>query len=110
MLSYTYMVCCKTSAAWSVNWLVWEFRTAIQLSVATLCEMERSIRYNQLSRTPGVGRTQPFVAGDLFYVYVLGNPIIVINSTQVAEDLLEKRSGNYSSRYICILAFYLLNH
>ncbi|KAG0708961.1 cytochrome P450 [Suillus ampliporus] len=38
--------------------------------------------------------------GDLIYVYILGNPIIIINSAQVAEDLLEKRSRNYSSRPI----------
>ncbi|KAG1755184.1 uncharacterized protein EDB91DRAFT_278416 [Suillus paluster] len=38
--------------------------------------------------------------GDLIYVYILGNPIIVINSAQVAEDLFEKRSRNYSSRPI----------
>jgi hypothetical protein len=36
--------------------------------------------------------------GDLIYVYVLGNPIIVVNSAQVAEELFEKRSKNYSSR------------
>ncbi|OJA10779.1 hypothetical protein AZE42_00271 [Rhizopogon vesiculosus] len=38
--------------------------------------------------------------GDMIYVYILGNPIIIINSTQVAEDLLEKRSRKYSSRPI----------
>ncbi|ESK89309.1 cytochrome p450 [Moniliophthora roreri MCA 2997] len=36
--------------------------------------------------------------GDLIYIRVFGNPILVLNSAQVISDLLEKRSGNYSSR------------
>jgi hypothetical protein len=51
------------------------------------------------------------LAGDIIYVYILGNPIIIINSTQVAEDLLEKRGWNYSSRYIHLATrLLLLNH
>ncbi|KAG1761924.1 cytochrome P450 [Suillus occidentalis] len=38
--------------------------------------------------------------GDIIYVYVLGNPIIVVNSAQVAEELFERRSKKYSSRPI----------
>ncbi|KAF9645975.1 cytochrome P450 [Thelephora ganbajun] len=36
--------------------------------------------------------------GDVNYVTVVGQPIIVLNSYQAARDLLEKRSGIYSSR------------
>ncbi|KAJ7631006.1 cytochrome P450 [Roridomyces roridus] len=36
--------------------------------------------------------------GDLIYIRVLGNPILVLNSAAVASDLLEKRSSKYSSR------------
>lgn len=36
--------------------------------------------------------------GDLIYIYVFGNPILVLNSAEAVTDLLEKRSGNYSSR------------
>ena len=36
--------------------------------------------------------------GDLIYLRVFGNPIMVINSSEVAEELLEKRSSIYSSR------------
>ncbi|KAK0480126.1 cytochrome P450 [Armillaria novae-zelandiae] len=36
--------------------------------------------------------------GDVFYLNTPGNPTIVLNSSQAAEDLLEKRSGNYSDR------------
>ncbi|KAF8216142.1 cytochrome P450 [Mycena galopus ATCC 62051] len=40
------------------------------------------------------------VYGDLIYIRVFGNPILVINSAAVASDLLEKRGGKYSSRPI----------
>ncbi|KAJ7597134.1 cytochrome P450 [Mycena floridula] len=36
--------------------------------------------------------------GDLIYIHVLGNPIIILNSATCVSDLLEKRSANYSSR------------
>ncbi|KDQ63647.1 hypothetical protein JAAARDRAFT_29676 [Jaapia argillacea MUCL 33604] len=38
------------------------------------------------------------IYGDLIYIHVFGNPLLVINSAKVASDLLDKRSGNYSSR------------
>ncbi|KAG1867957.1 cytochrome P450 [Suillus subalutaceus] len=40
------------------------------------------------------------IYGDIIYVYVLGNPIIVVNSAQAAEELFERRSSKYSSRPI----------
>ncbi|KAK0465899.1 cytochrome P450 [Desarmillaria tabescens] len=36
--------------------------------------------------------------GDVLYLDIPGNPTIIINSTQAAADLFEKRSGNYSDR------------
>lgn len=36
--------------------------------------------------------------GDIIYIYVFGNPIIVLNSAEVIHDLFEKRSAIYSSR------------
>ncbi|RPD69162.1 cytochrome P450 [Lentinus tigrinus ALCF2SS1-7] len=36
--------------------------------------------------------------GDVVYLDVLGQPMIVLGSHQVATDLLEKRSANYSDR------------
>ncbi len=36
--------------------------------------------------------------GDIFYLDIPGNPTVIINSAQAAEDLFEKRSGNYSDR------------
>ena len=38
------------------------------------------------------------IKGDVNYVTVMGQPIIVLNSYQAAKDLLEKRGGIYSSR------------
>ncbi|KAJ7433101.1 cytochrome P450 [Mycena latifolia] len=42
-------------------------------------------------------------SGDLIFLNVLRNPILVINSVQVAQDLLEKRSAIYSSRPIRVM-------
>lgn len=39
----------------------------------------------------------PF-AGDLIYIEMLGQPIIVLHSRKVTSDLLEKRASNYSDR------------
>ncbi|KAH7883679.1 cytochrome P450 [Phlebopus sp. FC_14] len=38
------------------------------------------------------------IYGDIIYIRVLGNPVMVINSAKAAEELLERRSRNYSSR------------
>ncbi|KAF7306992.1 Cytochrome P450 [Mycena indigotica] len=36
--------------------------------------------------------------GDLIYIQIFGNPILVVNSATAAADLLEKRGAKYSSR------------
>ncbi|KAF9499746.1 cytochrome P450 [Pleurotus eryngii] len=36
--------------------------------------------------------------GDLIYVNILGSPLLILNSAEVMDDLLEKRSNKYSSR------------
>ncbi|KAK0193931.1 cytochrome P450 [Armillaria mellea] len=36
--------------------------------------------------------------GDILYLDIPGNPTVVLNSTQAAADLFEKRSRNYSDR------------
>ncbi|KAF7330208.1 O-methylsterigmatocystin oxidoreductase [Mycena venus] len=41
--------------------------------------------------------------GDFIFINVLRNPILVINSVQVARDLLEKRSVKYSSRPVRVM-------
>lgn len=36
--------------------------------------------------------------GDMFYLSIFGKPLIVVNSMQIASDLLDKRSNKYSER------------
>lgn len=36
--------------------------------------------------------------GDLIYVQIFGNPILVLNSAEAIHDLFEKRGTIYSSR------------
>ncbi|KAG6862109.1 hypothetical protein C0995_005921 [Termitomyces sp. Mi166 len=38
------------------------------------------------------------IYGDVMYLEMLGRPVIVLNSVEAAEDLLDKRSANYSDR------------
>ncbi|KAI0920500.1 hypothetical protein AcV5_010217 [Taiwanofungus camphoratus] len=38
------------------------------------------------------------IYGDVIYIHVFGNPIIVLNSVKAANDLLDKRSNIYSSK------------
>ena len=38
------------------------------------------------------------VIGDVNYLEVLGQPLVVLNSYRACKDLLEKRSAIYSSR------------
>ncbi len=35
----------------------------------------------------------------IVYLEALGRPMLVVNDANIAKDLLEKRSGLYSSRY-----------
>jgi hypothetical protein len=44
-----------------------------------------------------------FGVGDIIFLNVLRNPILVINSLEAAQDLLEKRSAIYSSRPIRVM-------
>ncbi|KIP12415.1 hypothetical protein PHLGIDRAFT_498342 [Phlebiopsis gigantea 11061_1 CR5-6] len=36
--------------------------------------------------------------GDVIYIHIFGNPIVVLNSAEAVNDLFEKRSAIYSSR------------
>jgi hypothetical protein len=41
-----------------------------------------------------------YTASDIIYLNVLGQSIIVIDKYETAVELLEKRSGIYSSRFV----------
>lgn len=43
-------------------------------------------------------------AGDVVYLDVLGQPMVVLGSYKVARELLDKRSANYSDRPRSIMA------
>jgi len=43
-------------------------------------------------------RSNKLTDSDILYLNVLGRPIIVINSTKVAHELLDKRGANYADR------------
>lgn len=42
------------------------------------------------------------LGSDIVYASAAGNDVIILNSLEAVEDLLEKRSSNYSSRYVQI--------
>lgn len=37
-------------------------------------------------------------AGDIFYLEILGRKIVIVNSYEIANELMDKRSANYSDR------------
>ena len=47
-----------------------------------------------------------YAGSDIIYLNVLGQPIIVINKYETAVELLEKRSGIYSSRFVSVTLHY----
>lgn len=50
----------------------------------------------------------PVRPGDVIYLNVAGQPIIILNSRKVATDLFERRAGIYSDRPIYIVACELM--
>jgi hypothetical protein len=42
--------------------------------------------------------------GDILSVTVLGHPLIIINSTKIAVDILDKKSAKYSDRAVMPMA------
>lgn len=61
--------------------------------------MEKDLRSVPFSPTPiPILMSLRSTSGDIIYIYVFGNPILILNSAAAASDLLEKRGGNYSSR------------
>ena len=46
----------------------------------------------------GAERSRSLALGDLLYLEILGQKILVINSEEIAEELLDKRSQTYSDR------------
>ena len=49
------------------------------------------------------------MVGEVLYLDVAGQPIVVLNSLKPAFELLERRSSNYSDRPRFIMAQEILN-
>ena len=71
-------------------------------SMAHVRRMEQAIRCVFLSSCARVSDVQSSTPactpGDLLYIEILGQKILVINSEKIAQDLLDKRSQTYSDR------------
>ncbi|KAI0753216.1 cytochrome P450 [Daedaleopsis nitida] len=55
---------------------------------------DKYVRYHELNRE----------YGDIVYLNALGQPIVLLETQQVAIDLLEKRSAKYSDRRLSVMA------
>lgn len=44
------------------------------------------------------GVVEHALAGDIFYLEILGRKIVVVNNYEMANELMDKRSANYSDR------------
>ncbi|GLB36242.1 putative cytochrome p450 [Lyophyllum shimeji] len=98
----------------SAMWLTLILVGLLTLLIRRLAPTDRS--YSHLPLPPGpkaswlgkvsLPQTYPWrtyaqwkqIYGDIIYISVFRNPILVLNSARAAADLLEKRSSNYSSR------------
>jgi hypothetical protein len=49
-------------------------------------------------------KSEPTGSGDLIYLNVAGQPVVVLNSPKVAADLLDRRAAIYSDRPPLIVA------
>jgi hypothetical protein len=49
-----------------------------------------------------------YAGSDIIYTNVLGQSIIIIDKYETAVELLEKRSGIYSSRFVSVTLHYFL--
>lgn len=54
--------------------------------------------YGKYSRALRESRCHPAILGDIMYLNLLGQSVIVLNTAQATYDLLDKRSAIYSDR------------
>ena len=62
--------------------------------------MVEDIRYVLVAVAGGHHGTaaDPDTAGDIFYLEILGRKIVIVNNYDMANELMDKRSANYSDR------------
>ena len=72
------------------------------LTFARWGEVWGSLSYQ--SSMPIYVHLNTFILGDICSITVLGQPIIIINSAEVARDMLDKKSAIYSDRPVLQMA------
>ena len=60
------------------------------------------IHFRYMAR-PRLNQIELYAGSDIIYINVLGQSIIVIDKYETAVELLEKRSGIYSSRFVSVM-------
>ncbi len=65
--------------------------------MVNLLEVEEDIRYLILESLR-LSNAEVLCEGDIVYMGVFGNPIVVLNTKQAAYDLLDRKGSMYSSR------------
>jgi hypothetical protein len=51
-----------------------------------------------------LGLTELYTGSDIIYTNVLGQSLVVIDKYETAIEILDKRSGIYSSRYVFVVS------
>ena len=64
--------------------------------------------FGAIQASPATHLPLMFFIGDVFYVNAAGQPIVVLNTQEIAADLLDRRAGIYSSRPRNIVAAQIL--
>ena len=62
------------------------------------------LNHPQPYRIPLSSSAEPFRTGDVTYLCIFGQPIIILGSYETAHEFLHKRSVNYSDRLQPIMA------
>jgi hypothetical protein len=62
-----------------------------------------TIHFRYMTSSPRLNQIGLYAGSDIIYINVLGKSIIVIDKYETAVELLEKRSGIYSSRFVSVM-------
>ncbi|KAK0231772.1 cytochrome P450 [Armillaria nabsnona] len=96
-----------TGPLWIFVWLIrWRLELARQQSLPPGPPADPIIGHIRI--LPPVGQPEVFhewakTYGDVMYLEVLGRKMIILDSAEAANDLLDKRSANYSCRPNCVI-------
>jgi hypothetical protein len=68
------------------------------------------IHFRYMTSLSVLNLTELYAGSDIIHASVLGQSIIVIDKYETAVEILDKRSGIYSSRCISLMHFFLREH